>query len=29
VQPLEQHWNLGGYENNTVQRIRVTVDGAR
>jgi DMSO/TMAO reductase YedYZ molybdopterin-dependent catalytic subunit len=26
VQPLEQDWNLGGYENNAVQRILVTVE---
>lgn len=25
VQPLEPEWNLGGYENNAVQRVRVTV----
>jgi sulfane dehydrogenase subunit SoxC len=25
VQPLEARWNLGGYANNEVQRIRVTV----
>jgi DMSO/TMAO reductase YedYZ molybdopterin-dependent catalytic subunit len=25
VQPLEAHWNLGGYANNAVQRVRVTV----
>jgi DMSO/TMAO reductase YedYZ molybdopterin-dependent catalytic subunit len=25
VQPLEPDWNLGGYENNAVQRIPVTV----
>jgi DMSO/TMAO reductase YedYZ molybdopterin-dependent catalytic subunit len=25
VQPLEQPWNVGGYANNTVQRIPVTV----
>jgi Mo-co oxidoreductase dimerisation domain len=24
-QPLEPSWNLGGYANNAVQRIRVTV----
>jgi hypothetical protein len=26
VQPLEQDWNLGGYENNAIQRILVTVE---
>jgi DMSO/TMAO reductase YedYZ molybdopterin-dependent catalytic subunit len=26
VQPLEVVWNLGGYENNAVQRVRVHVD---
>jgi len=26
VQPLEVVWNLGGYENNVVQRVRVHVD---
>jgi DMSO/TMAO reductase YedYZ molybdopterin-dependent catalytic subunit len=26
VQPLEAEWNLGGYENNAVQRIHVHVD---
>jgi DMSO/TMAO reductase YedYZ molybdopterin-dependent catalytic subunit len=26
-QPLEPSWNLGGYVNNAVQRIPVTVDG--
>ncbi len=25
VQPLEPEWNLGGYANNAVQRVRVTV----
>ena len=25
VQPLEAPWNLGGYANNSVQRVRVTV----
>ena len=25
--PLEPSWNLGGYVNNAVQRIPVTVDG--
>lgn len=25
VQPLEPRWNLGGYANNAVQRITVTV----
>ena len=25
VQPLEPEWNLGGYENNAVQRVPVTV----
>src|SRR5262245_43046773 len=25
VQPLEAPWNLGGYANNAVQRVRVTV----
>ena len=25
VQPLEPHWNLGGYVNNAVQRVAVTV----
>jgi len=25
VQPLEPVWNLGGYQNNSVQRIPVTV----
>jgi DMSO/TMAO reductase YedYZ molybdopterin-dependent catalytic subunit len=25
VQPLEQRWNLGGYANNAVQRVAVTV----
>jgi hypothetical protein len=24
-QPLEPEWNLGGYANNAVQRVRVTV----
>jgi hypothetical protein len=24
-QPLEPEWNLGGYENNAVQRVPVTV----
>jgi DMSO/TMAO reductase YedYZ molybdopterin-dependent catalytic subunit len=27
VQPLEPQWNVGGYMNNAVQRIPVTVDG--
>jgi DMSO/TMAO reductase YedYZ molybdopterin-dependent catalytic subunit len=27
VQPLEPDWNLGGYENNAVQRVAVTVRG--
>jgi hypothetical protein len=27
VQPLEPEWNLGGYANNAVQRIAVTVAG--
>jgi hypothetical protein len=26
-QPLEAPWNLGGYANNAVQRVAVTVDG--
>ena len=26
TQPLEPEWNLGGYENNAVQRVRVHVD---
>jgi DMSO/TMAO reductase YedYZ molybdopterin-dependent catalytic subunit len=26
IQPLEPEWNLGGYENNAVQRVRVRVD---
>jgi hypothetical protein len=26
VQPLEQHWNYQGMGNNTVQRVRVTVE---
>jgi sulfane dehydrogenase subunit SoxC len=26
IQPLEPEWNVGGYENNAVQRIRVHVD---
>jgi DMSO/TMAO reductase YedYZ molybdopterin-dependent catalytic subunit len=26
VQPLDPEWNLGGYENNAVQRVRVHVD---
>ena len=26
VQPLEPAWNLGGYENNAVQRVAVTVE---
>ncbi|HEY1316313.1 MAG TPA: sulfite oxidase [Gaiella sp.] len=26
AQPLEPEWNLGGYENNAVQRVRVHVD---
>ena len=25
VQPLEPEWNLGGYENNAVQRVPVLV----
>jgi Mo-co oxidoreductase dimerisation domain len=25
VQPLEATWNAGGYENNAVQRVLVTV----
>jgi hypothetical protein len=25
VQPLERSWNLGGYANNAVQRVAVTV----
>ena len=24
-QPLEPSWNVGGYANNSVQRVRVTV----
>jgi DMSO/TMAO reductase YedYZ molybdopterin-dependent catalytic subunit len=28
VQPLEPQWNPGGYANNAVQRVRVTVTGA-
>ena len=27
VQPLEPAWNLGGYVNNAVQRVAVTVSG--
>jgi DMSO/TMAO reductase YedYZ molybdopterin-dependent catalytic subunit len=27
VQPLEPQWNLGGYANNAVQRVRVEVTG--
>jgi len=26
TQPLEQAWNLGGYANNEVQRVRVVVE---
>jgi len=26
AQPLEPEWNVGGYENNAVQRVRVKVD---
>ena len=26
TQPLEPVWDLGGYENNAVQRVRVHVD---
>jgi hypothetical protein len=26
-QPLEPAWNLGGYANNSVQRVPVTVTG--
>jgi DMSO/TMAO reductase YedYZ molybdopterin-dependent catalytic subunit len=26
VQPLEQHWNVGGYGNHMVQRVNVIVD---
>ena len=26
TQPFEQHWNLGGYANNQVQRVVVTVE---
>ena len=26
AQPLEPEWNMGGYENNAVQRVRVHVD---
>jgi hypothetical protein len=26
TQPLEPEWNLGGYENNAVERVRVQVD---
>ncbi len=26
TQPLEPEWNIGGYENNAVQRVRVHVD---
>ena len=25
TQPLERPWNTGGYANNAVQRVRVTV----
>ena len=25
TQPLEPEWNVGGYENNAVQRVPVTV----
>jgi hypothetical protein len=25
IQPLEPVWNVGGYANNAVQRVRVTV----
>jgi Mo-co oxidoreductase dimerisation domain len=25
VQPLDAHWNVGGYANNSVQRVAVTV----
>jgi DMSO/TMAO reductase YedYZ molybdopterin-dependent catalytic subunit len=28
VQPVEPQWNVGGYANNAVQRVRVTVAGA-
>ena len=27
AQPLEPPWNLGGYANNAVQRVAVTVTG--
>jgi sulfane dehydrogenase subunit SoxC len=27
VQPLEPAWNVGGYANNAVQRVQVTVRG--
>jgi hypothetical protein len=27
VQPLQPPWNVGGYENNAVQRVAVTVAG--
>ena len=26
TQPLDPEWNVGGYENNAVQRVRVHVD---
>jgi DMSO/TMAO reductase YedYZ molybdopterin-dependent catalytic subunit len=29
IQPLEPPWNLGGYANNAVQRVAVTVTAAR
>jgi hypothetical protein len=29
TQPLEPDWNLGGYENNAVQRVPVTVRWTR
>ncbi len=29
VQPLEPPWNVGGYSNNAVQRVAVTVNAAR
>ena len=28
VQPLQPGWNLGGYANNAVQRVAVTVSAA-
>jgi sulfane dehydrogenase subunit SoxC len=28
VQPVDIPWNVGGYANNSVQRIEVTVTGA-